>query len=61
MNRIGPGPWSDYLTVMSGAAAPDRPEAPVATAKSPFHVYVEWMEPKSNGAQVITKNFIVLF
>lgn len=52
VNRIGPGLWSDPLTVVSGAAPPDAPPAPVATCKSPFHVFVEWPEPKSNGATV---------
>lgn len=52
VNRIGPGVWSDKLTITSGAAPPDAPEAPSVVAKSAFHIYVEWHEPKCNGASV---------
>lgn len=52
INRIGPGPWSETFTVTSGAAPPEPPAAPCATCKSPFHVYVEWQEPRSNGASI---------
>lgn len=52
VNRIGPGPWSEILTVMSGPAPPDQPIAPSVVCKSPFHVFVEWQEPKSNGSPI---------
>ncbi|KAK4880028.1 hypothetical protein RN001_008174 [Aquatica leii] len=52
VNRIGPGPWSETLTVKSGAAPPDMPAAPTATPKSPFHIFLEWQEPNNNGAPI---------
>lgn len=52
INRIGPGPWSDSVTITSGAAPPNAPDAPSATCKSPFHVFVEWQEPSTNGAPI---------
>lgn len=52
VNRIGPGLWSETLAVQSGAAPPDIPMAPVATPKSPFHIYLEWQEPNNNGASI---------
>ncbi|KAG5900612.1 hypothetical protein JTB14_017464 [Gonioctena quinquepunctata] len=52
VNRIGPGQWSDQLKVTSGAAPPSAPSIPSVQCKSPFHVYVEWLEPQSNGAPV---------
>ncbi|XP_072388765.1 fibronectin type-III domain-containing protein 3A isoform X2 [Diabrotica undecimpunctata] len=52
VNRIGPGSWSDILKITSGAAPPCAPELPQIHCKSPFHVYVDWMEPVSNGAPI---------
>ncbi|XP_018325859.1 fibronectin type-III domain-containing protein 3A isoform X2 [Agrilus planipennis] len=52
VNRIGTGPWSEPLTVTSGAAPPDAPGAPLVVSKSPFHVFVEWQEPHHNGAPI---------
>ncbi|KAJ8961083.1 hypothetical protein NQ318_008759 [Aromia moschata] len=52
VNRIGPGSWSEPLKVTSGAAPPTAPEIPTLQCKSPFHIYVEWQEPPSNGAPV---------
>lgn len=50
VNRVGASPWSDVLSISSGAAAPDIPSPPITTPRSPFHVYVEWQEPPCNGA-----------
>lgn len=52
VNRIGPGPWSVSLDVKSGAAPPDIPKGLSAIPKSPFHVFVEWEEPHSNGSPI---------
>nr|CAH7718590.1 unnamed protein product [Callosobruchus chinensis] len=52
VNRIGPGPWSETSRVTSGAAPPDAPDVPKVAAKSPWHVAVEWSEPRCNGAPV---------
>lgn len=53
VNRIGPGLWSDPLKVTSGAAPPDVPINLSTNCKSPFHIFVEWQEPQSNGAPII--------
>lgn len=52
VNRVGSGIWSEPLKVTSGAAPPCTPETPQVVCKSPFHVYVEWTEPKCNGAPI---------
>ncbi|CAH1175829.1 unnamed protein product [Phaedon cochleariae] len=52
VNRIGPGAWSEPLPVTSGAAPPCAPALPRLLCRSATHVYVEWAEPKSNGAAV---------
>lgn len=52
VNRIGPGTWSEPLRMTSGAAPPCAPEMPLLMCKSPHQVYVEWTEPRSNGAPV---------
>lgn len=52
VNRIGAGAWSEGLRLTSGAAPPSQPEIPSIVAKSPFHVFVEWRAPISNGAPI---------
>ncbi|XP_074025374.1 miles to go isoform X2 [Leptinotarsa decemlineata] len=52
VNRVGPGQWSEPLKVTSGAAPPGDPAIPSVHCKSPFHVFVEWLEPQSNGAAI---------
>lgn len=51
-NRVGPGPWSDSLEVVSGAGAPDVPLSPRVTCRSPTVSLIEWNEPSFNGAVV---------
>ncbi|XP_021928755.1 fibronectin type-III domain-containing protein 3A isoform X2 [Zootermopsis nevadensis] len=51
-NRVGPGPWSDSLEVMSGAAPPDTPREPAVICRSSHHAVVHWDEPSSNGAPI---------
>ena len=51
-NRVGPGPWSESLEVVSGAGAPDCPEAPGIQCRSPTTALLEWNEPSFNGAVV---------
>lgn len=52
VNRIGPSDWSENVTVTSGAAEPFIPEPPVINCKSPFHIFVEWKQPPSNGSPI---------
>ena len=52
INRVGPGPWSDSLDVLSGAGAPDCPISPHVQFKSPTTAFLEWDEPSFNGAVV---------
>nr|CAD7591808.1 unnamed protein product [Timema genevievae] len=51
-NRVGAGPWSDSVEVLSGAAPPDVPREPQVTCRSSHHALVQWVEPASNGAPV---------
>ena len=51
-NRVGPGPWSESLEVVSGAGAPDSPLAPGVQCRSPTTAWLEWNEPSFNGAMV---------
>nr|CAD7423352.1 unnamed protein product [Timema monikensis] len=51
-NRVGAGPWSDPVEVLSGAAPPDVPREPQVTCRSSHHALVQWAEPASNGAPV---------
>jgi len=51
-NRIGAGPWSDPLEVVSGAGSPDTPVAPKVTTKTSHMVLVSWAEPLNNGSAV---------
>ncbi|XP_050295748.1 fibronectin type-III domain-containing protein 3A isoform X2 [Anthonomus grandis grandis] len=52
VNRICAGPWSETLKIVSGAAPPGAPSAPILKCQSPFQVTIEWNEPISNGALV---------
>ena len=51
-NRVGPGPWSDSLEVVSGAGAPDTPHAPRVQCRGPTVAILDWNEPSFNGAMV---------
>ena len=51
-NRVGPGPWSESLEVVSGAGAPDSPVAPQVQCRSAYTALLEWNEPSFNGAMV---------
>ncbi|XP_066978126.1 fibronectin type-III domain-containing protein 3a isoform X2 [Macrobrachium rosenbergii] len=52
VNRIGPGPWSEPLEVVSGAGPPDAPHAPHLACRSPHSVQLAWEEPINNGAGI---------
>jgi hypothetical protein len=49
---LQPGPWSDNLEVMSGAASPDTPSEPLVMCRSSHHAFIQWDEPSSNGAPI---------
>lgn len=51
-NRIGVGPWSDPLEVISGAGSPDAPAAPKVTTKTAHVALVTWTEPLNNGSAI---------
>lgn len=51
-NRVGHGPWSDSLEVVSGAGAPDTPLAPRIQCRSGCLATIDWNEPSFNGAAV---------
>lgn len=51
-NRIGAGPWSDPLEVISGAGSPDAPLTPKVTTKTAHVALVSWTEPLNNGSAV---------
>ncbi|XP_022918886.1 fibronectin type-III domain-containing protein 3A isoform X3 [Onthophagus taurus] len=52
VNRVGPGPFSEYTNICSGAAPPNWPENVVVISESPKHVIVSWSEPRDNGATI---------
>jgi hypothetical protein len=52
-NRVGFGPWSESLEIVSGAGAPDEPQAPKISVRSPTVVHIEWESPINNGAIII--------
>ncbi|KAK8391573.1 hypothetical protein O3P69_017245 [Scylla paramamosain] len=52
VNRIGPGPWSEPLEVVSGAGPPDTPHPPHLACRSPHSVHLIWEEPINNGAGI---------
>lgn len=49
---LGPGVWSEPLNIISGAAPPSAPPVPSLLCKSYNHIFVEWQEPKNNGAPI---------
>lgn len=51
-NRVGAGPFSDPLEVVSGAGPPDAPRNLSATCDSPFSCQLSWEEPMNNGAAI---------
>ncbi len=51
-NRVGPGPFSESLEIVSGAGAPDPPKEPTVTPRSPTSALIEWEAPIANGALV---------
>lgn len=51
-NKIGAGPWSESLEVVSGPGVPDAPKLPTATCKSPHCIQVNWEKPVNNGATI---------
>ncbi|CAG7731816.1 unnamed protein product [Allacma fusca] len=51
-NRIGAGPWSDPLEVVSGAGAPDVPAPVQVHTKTAHMVILSWAEPLNNGSAV---------
>ncbi|KAK6195777.1 hypothetical protein SNE40_001134 [Patella caerulea] len=51
-NKIGAGPWSDSLEVISGAGVPDAPKSPSIVCKSPHSAIISWEEPFNNGAAI---------
>lgn len=51
-NRVGHGPWSESLEVVSGAGAPESPLAPQIQCRSPVTAIIDWNEPSFNGAAV---------
>ncbi|GFY48448.1 fibronectin type III domain-containing protein 3B [Trichonephila inaurata madagascariensis] len=51
-NRVGAGPFSDPLEVVSGAGPPDSPRNLSATCDSPFSCQLSWEEPMNNGAAI---------
>ncbi|ESO87946.1 hypothetical protein LOTGIDRAFT_126794 [Lottia gigantea] len=50
-NRIGCGPWSEPLEVVSGAGPPDVTRPPTVICKS-SSAMINWEEPFNNGAEV---------
>lgn len=52
VNRIGLGPWSEPLEVVSGAGPPDTPHPPHLACRSPHSVHLIWEEPINNGAGI---------
>lgn len=52
VNRMGHGPWSEPLEVVSAAGPPDAPHAPHLACRSPHSVHLAWEEPINNGASI---------
>lgn len=52
INRVGGGPWSEPLEVVSGAGVPDPPKAPMVICRSPHSAMVNWEAPVNNGATI---------
>ncbi|XP_042900745.1 fibronectin type-III domain-containing protein 3A isoform X2 [Parasteatoda tepidariorum] len=51
-NRVGAGPFSDPLEVVSGAGPPDSPRNLTATCDSSVTCRLSWEEPLNNGAAI---------
>lgn len=51
-NRVGSGPWSDPLEVVSGAGPPDAPRNLTVCCSSPHSCTALWEEPVNNGATI---------
>lgn len=52
VNRMGPGPWSEPLEVVSGAGPPDAPHSLHLACRGPHSVHLAWEEPINNGAAI---------
>lgn len=52
INRVGGGPWSEPLEVVSGAGIPDPPKTPVIQCRSPHSAMIQWEAPVNNGATI---------
>ena len=46
------GPWSEDVSLVSGAAVPDSPVVPCVHCKSPHSCTVTWEVPECNGAPI---------
>ncbi|XP_076803934.1 fibronectin type-III domain-containing protein 3a-like isoform X2 [Clavelina lepadiformis] len=51
-NKVGIGPWSNTLAVVTSPGSPDKPAIPDATVLSPTSVHLQWNAPESNGADI---------
>ena len=56
-NRVGPGPWSDSLEVVSGAGAPDGPMAPHVQCRYRFLFTIVFYGKRKNNTH---KTFHIL-
>ena len=56
-NRVGPGPWSDSLEVVSGAGAPDGPMAPHVQCRYRFLFTIVFFGKRINNTH---KSFHIL-
>ena len=54
-NRVGPGPWSDSLEVVSGAGAPDSPTAPHVQCRSVIKSGIRKLEGVRKNLQLAKK------
>lgn len=52
INKVGPGPWSDYFEFTSGAGCPDTPDTLSVQVKSSNCLQLTWNEPNSNGSPI---------
>jgi len=52
VNKAGPGPWSEGVEVLSGAAPPDPPGAPQICCRTPHTAALTWTAPAHNGAPI---------
>ena len=56
-NRVGPGPWSDSLEVVSGAGSPDGPMAPHVQCRYIFLFTIVFFGKRKNSTH---KTFHIL-